>query len=114
MEPVTIAAIITAASTLGAGSMNLTSNMQANKENLALAKITRKDTLAAQRATLKMAERKQSFDESESALNRKEGLEQKGYARLQSAYQRAADLMTRQINMNQAVAAPFQKYAGGR
>jgi hypothetical protein len=34
-------------------------------------------------------------------------LEQKGYGRMQLAYQRGADLLTQQMNMNAAKAAPL-------
>jgi hypothetical protein len=99
-------------SSLIAGILNYYANERANKQNLGIYKEQRKDSLAAQKLAQKNFERQQGFSESESQLNRQEGLEQKGYSRLQQSYQRGAELLTRQMNMNQISAAPFQKYAG--
>lgn len=115
-----IASIISGGATVGGGLLQNSANAKANKENLALAHLTRADTLAAQKSNLKLAkqqlalnQRGQDFNENEAILNREENTEQKGYARLQNAYQRGADLMTKQMNMNQIAGAPFQKYAAG-
>jgi hypothetical protein len=116
-----IASLISGGATVGGGIMQNKSAEKANKENLALAHLTRGDTLAAQKSNMKLAKeqlalskRGQEFNEQEAVLNREENTEQKGYSRLQNSYQRAADLMTKQINMNQIAGAPFQKYAGGK
>lgn len=119
MEPITIAAIITAASTIGAGAMSAGSNANANSKNLEMAMLNRKDTLAAQkqqnvftREELALKKRAADSTESQVAFNQKEVTEQKGYNRMQTAYERAAKLLSDNMNLNQAKAAPFQKYAG--
>ena len=119
MEPVTIAAIIMAASTVGSGVMGGVSNANANNKNLEMAMLQRKDTLAAQkiqtqlaRENLALNKRSANLAEKNSEFNQKETLEQKGYSRMQSAYERAARLLSDNMNLNQAKAAPFQKYSG--
>lgn len=119
MEPITIAAIITAASTLTAGGMSAGSAASANAKNLDMAMLQRKDTLAAQkqqnqftREGLALNKRAADLNESQVAFNQKEVSEQKGYNRMNTAYERAAKLLSDNMNMNQAKAAPFQKYAG--
>lgn len=116
-----ISSIIAGGTTLGAGGMSAASAADANAKNLEMAMLNRKDTLAAQkianaftREELGLRKRQQKMNEENSAFAQKEALEQKGYARMQSAYERAAKLLSENMNLNQAKAAPFQKYAPGR
>lgn len=123
-EPISasiIAGIIMGTTTLASGGLNALSGASANKKNLEMAMLQRKDTLAAQKTAnaftregLTLSKRQQALAEQSTAFNQKETTEQKGYARMQSAYQRAADLLAQNMNLNQAKAAPFQKYAPGR
>jgi len=87
---------------------------ETNRLNRELFDISRGDQLAARRFDEKMAKeslalnkRQQTWAESEANKNRTEATEQKGYGRMQAAYQRGADLLTQQMNMNQAKAAPL-------
>lgn len=104
-----------------AGIFNYFANERTNKQNRELFNINREDTLAAQRSSEKQAKavlalntRQQAFSEAEAGKNRAEATEQKGYGRIQNAYQRGADIFSQQMQLNQIKAAPFQKYAAGR
>lgn len=108
-------------SSLIAGIFNYYATKDTNKKNREIFDINRKDTLAAQKSAEKLAKanlalntRQQAFNESEAAANRQEATEQKGYGRMMTSYQRGADLLTQNMNLLQAKAAPFQKYAAGR
>jgi hypothetical protein len=112
---------IQASTSLIAGIFNYFANENTNKKNRELFDINRKDTLAAQKSSEKLAKanlalntRQQAFNESEATANRAEATEQKGYSRIQNAYQRGADIFSKQLQLNQTKAAPFQKYAAGR
>jgi len=115
------AAGIQAGGSLISGILNFWATERTNKKNYDLAMLQRKDTLAAQKQANTLANKnfalnsqQQAFSEEQTNLTRAENTEQKGYNRLQSAYQRAADMLTKQLNMNQSAGSPFQKYAGGR
>jgi hypothetical protein len=123
-EPISatiIAAWIMGGTSLVAGGANAASNASANAKNLEMAMLQRKDTLAAQKTAnmftregLALNKRQQNLAEENSAYAKKEATEQKGYSRMQTAYERAAKLLSDNMNLNQAKAAPFQKYAPGR
>ena len=93
--------------TLQAGSTIIGGILQAreNEKNRKVADqwntLQYKNELEAQQAARSFAERGQKFTEKESALNRAERTEQKGYDRVQAAYKRAADL----LNQNQVMLA---------
>jgi hypothetical protein len=113
--------LVSGGSSFIAGIFNYFANERTNKQNRELFDINRKDTLAVQRSSEKIAKanlalntRQQNFNESEAEKNRKEATEQKGYGRIQNAYQRGADIFSQQMQLNQIKAAPFQKYAAGR
>ena len=101
----TAAALISG--TLSAGSTIIGGILQAreNEKNRKVADqwntLQYKNELEAQQAARSFAERGQKFTEKESALNRAERTEQKGYDRVQAAYKRAADL----LNQNQVMLA---------
>jgi hypothetical protein len=112
---------ISAGGSLVAGIFNYFATKETNRQNRELFDINRKDSLAAQKSSEKLAKanlalntRQQTFSESEAVANRAEATEQKGYGRIQSAYQRGADIFSKQLQLNQIKAAPFQKYAAGR
>jgi len=101
-----------------AGILNYYSQKDTNKQNLQLYREQQAIDKAAQKEQLKMAKanlalntRAQAFSEAEAGLNRTEATEQKGYGRMMGAYQRGADLFAQSMNLLQAKAAPFQKYA---
>jgi hypothetical protein len=103
-----------AGSSLISGIFQYYATKETNKLNRQLFDIQRGDQLAARRFDEKMAKeslalnkRQQAWAESEAEKNRREALEQKGYGRMQLAYQRGADLLTQQMNMNAAKAAPL-------
>jgi hypothetical protein len=54
------------------------------------------------------------FTKSEAEKNRAMAFEQQGYGRAMSSFERGAALLSQALSLNQAHAAPFQKYAGGR
>lgn len=104
-----------------AGILNYFSQKDTNKQNYQIYQEQRADEKATQKANEKLAKanlalntRAQAFSEAEAAKNRTEATEQKGYGRLQNAYQRGADLFTQSMNLLQTKAAPFQKYAASR
>lgn len=105
---------ISAGGSLIAGILQYYATQDTNRQNRQLFDIQRKDTLAARRfdenmakETLALNKQQQAWAETEAEKNRREALEQKGYGRMQSAYQRGADLLTQQMNMDAAKAAPL-------
>lgn len=113
-------ALTDAQATLASGGLSLTgglvegvlsylSNKAINKENLKMAMLLRSDTLAATRAEREHAKKQLALQTRAQAFNEQETTETKGYNRMQSAYQRGADLLTQQMNLNQIKAAPFIK-----
>jgi biopolymer transport protein ExbB/TolQ len=109
-------AALPAGATIVAGILNYMATTGANKENLRLAEQARRDTLATQREANKIARkqhtlnvRQQQFVESEAGLNRAERLEERGYGRTMSSYQRAADLLGQNYDLLAKKTAPFMK-----
>lgn len=104
-----------------AGILNYWAQEEANYLNAENNRQERLDNLAAQRSAERLANRnlalntrQQAFTEAEAGRNRGERAEERGYGRMMSSYQRGADLLTQNMNLLQAKAAPFQKYAAGR
>lgn len=100
--------------TLISGILNLMATQDANEKAAAENAVERQDKLAAQRASdvrldkaTKLAERSQKFSEKEATLNRAERTDQTGYNRMQTAYQRGADLWSQSMNAQQAKVAPL-------
>lgn len=105
-------------SSLIAGILNYYAQQEANIQNYQLFQEQRQDNLDSQRRAEKLARqnlalntRAQAFSEAEAGLNRGERAEERGYGRIMGAYQRGADLLAQSLNLSQAKAAPFQKYA---
>lgn len=97
-----------------AGILSYYATQDANRKNYSMELLSRGDTLAQNREQNKLAKaqfalagRQQNFVEQESRLNRAETAEERGYGRAMSNYQRGADLLTQQMNMNATRAAPL-------
>ena len=113
------AATLVSGGTQGVGSLisgilNYYAVKDTNKKNYDLYLRQEKIGLAAQKFNEKMSkqqqalnERQQNFAEKESALARGERAEERGYGRMQSSYQRAAELLSQNMNLLQAKTAPL-------
>ncbi len=106
------------AGSLIAGIFNYYATKSTNKQNLQLYKENRADTLAQNKITnkqnaaqLALATRAQLFGEQQATQARADALENQGYGRMQDSFQRGAELYAQSMNLSQAKAAPFQKYA---
>lgn len=108
MEPISTSALLISGGIQGGtsliqGIMQYYATKETNAQNLKLANIARNDALEAQ-----------NYARGQDTLNRAESAEQRGYVRAMGNYERGAALLTTGMNLLQAKAAPFQKYAGGR
>lgn len=109
---------VSAGTSLISGILNYMSVEKTNKQNYGIYKEQRSDTLAAQKAaetaaakSFALQKKSELFSENQANLNRTENTEQKGYARLQSAYQRGADLWSQSMAAQQTAVAPLIRRA---
>lgn len=113
--------VVPAVATIIAGILNNHATGETNEQNLEIyreesaynrAAAKRAERLAAKNLALNA--RAQAFSEAEAGRNRGERAEERGYSRILGSYQRGADLLAQSLNLSQAKAAPFQKYAAVR
>ena len=80
-----------AAGSMVTGILNYLETRRANKENLALAHITRQDTLAAQRADIRQSNKTLALNTRQQDFNEQDTLYQRGVAEEQKTYNRSKD-----------------------
>jgi len=117
ITPLGVAALaIPAAGSLVTGILNYYETKRANAENLKLAKQTRQDTLAANRANLALSKRQlalnargQAFNEQETLYQRGRAQEQTNFDRRKDQYNSAVQLLSTKAGLVQNKTAPLIK-----